>query len=132
MANLHTYRQTRAFTLPEALITVGILASVILYSILAFTVGKYATQLSKSRIIISNLLKAEMESILGSTYSTLTSSSKDIEIDNIKVRVIVDTPIVVDPDVYGYKKVHVRLEWKGGISWNKTLRDEAVMYVPRI
>ena len=61
-------KKNRGFTLPELVITIAILASAILYFILAFTVGKYATKISKERIVVSNFLRSEMENILDSNY----------------------------------------------------------------
>lgn len=135
MVSLHNiYRKKKASTLPEALITISILAFVILYFILAFTVGKYAIQLSKDRIIISNLLKAEMENALGSNYANLAAVSENITVTagskNISVNKALNLT-VEDPDVYGYKKVYVKLEWQGGILGDKTLQEEAVMYVTK-
>ena len=54
----------KAFSLTEALIAIFILASLVLCFILAFTVSKYTTQMSKTRLICINLVRKEMEEML--------------------------------------------------------------------
>ncbi len=128
------YDKKRAFVLPEALISIVLLASLVLYFILAFTVGKYATQLSKNRMIMSNLLRSEMENILATSYVNLAPISQAINVDDGSKIIPVTKTISLtteDPDIYGYKKVYVKLEWTGGISRNQMLKEEAILYVTR-
>lgn len=123
--------------MPEALISIVLLASLVLYFILAFTVGKYATQLSKNRMIMSNLLRSEMENVLATNYNSITASTRLNESINdgsktISVTTTVDIPILMEQDaygIYGYKKVHVKLDWMGGVSGTQHLSEEAVLYV---
>lgn len=126
----------KAFSLPEALIAIFILASLILSFILAFTVSKYTTQMSKSRLIVINLLRKEMEDILATSYSQidLLAGTQDIGInDGMKTMVIRKTVAVIteDPNMYGYKRAYVNMEWAGGTSGIKNLKEEAVLYVTK-
>ncbi|MBI4974979.1 MAG: hypothetical protein HZC19_04190 [Candidatus Omnitrophica bacterium] len=126
----------KAFSLPEALISIFILASLILCFILAFTVSKYTTQMSKTRLICINLLRKDMEEILATPYADVDSlaGTQDISInDGMKVMTIRKTIGVTtkDPDIYGYKKIYVAMEWAGGISGIRDLKEEAILYVTK-
>lgn len=126
----------KAFSLPEALISIFILASLILSFIFAFTVSKYTTQMSKTRLICINLVRKEMEEILAVPYVDVDSlaGTQDISInDGMKVMTIRKTVGVTteDADIYGYKKVYVAMEWASGTSGIRDLKEEAVLYVTK-
>ena len=126
-------KKNRGFTLPELVITIAILASAILYFILAFTVGKYTTKISKERIVVSNFLRSEMENILDSNYPVPEESKGAQNIvlnDGVRDLTVTKTLdfTTEDPDVYGYQKVYIKLEWTGGVTHNRILREEAVLY----
>lgn len=134
MTNL--LRQKKAFSLPEVMLAICLLASVILYFILSYTVGKYTTQLSKERLIAVNLLRQDMETVLDTTYTSIDAlaGSQTISVsDGLKTYSATKTLsiLTIDPAIYGYKEVYVKIDWAGGITKNKTLIEEMVLYVTK-
>lgn len=126
--------EKKAFTLPETSITIVILAFAILYSILSFTVSKYASVLSKQRIVVLNLVRGEMENILDTNYDLLSPITETFTVyDGLKSITVTKTVNLTteDPGTYGYKKLYVEMAWSGGVSGNRTLSEEAIMYVTR-
>ncbi len=116
--------------------SVFLLASAVGYSISAFMVARQASNLSRERIIVSNLLREDMENFLSVNYSDIVdgavltpitindgsrtfSASKTLE------------PSTVEVGIYGYKKIYAKIAWNGGISGNKPLKEEMVMYVTK-
>ena len=61
----------------ESLAGIYLLASIVLYSISSFVVGKYITRLTKDRFIVSNLLREDMENLLSVNYSTIGGAGSD-------------------------------------------------------
>ncbi len=130
------HNNEKAFSLPETLLTVFLLASVILYFILAFVIGKYTIQLSKERIIASNLLREDMESVLGASYTAIDgmAGSTNINInDGLKNFPATRTlsVLTVDPAIYGYKKIYASIQWTGGVTKNRALSEDMVAYVTK-
>lgn len=128
------HNKKRAFTLTETSITIAILAFAILYSILSLTVSKYASVLSRQRIAVLNLVRAEMENILDINYDLLSPTTETFTVyDGLKSITVTKTVNLTteDPGTYGYKKLYVKMAWSGGISGNRTLSEEAIMYVTR-
>ncbi len=128
--------QKKAFSLPEVMLAIFLLASVILYFILSYTVGKYTTQLSKERLIAVNLLRQDMETVLGTTYSSIDAlaGSQTMSLnDGMKTYSATKTlsVLTIDPAIYGYKEVYAKIEWTGGISRNATLNEDMVLYVTK-
>lgn len=133
MPNIHT---RKAFSFPETLLAIFLIASLILYFLAAFGVGKNASQLSKERLIVINLLREDMEFILGSNYSTIDSlaGSQNITInDGLKSFQATKTLGISTEDagIYGYKKVYDKIEWVGGARRNRVLNEEMVLYVTK-
>lgn len=132
-ARNNNIKKNRGFTLPETVVTIAVLASVMLYFILAFTVGKYTTKISKERSIVSNLLRSEMETVLNSNYPIpdTAKGAQDTTInDGLRDLTITKTVdfTTEDPGVYGYQKIYIKMEWAGGVTHNQILREEAVLY----
>ncbi len=128
------HNKKTAFALPEALITIALMAFVALYFILSFMVSRYSTVLSKERIVVSNLLRGEMENVLASNYDSISPVTQNITVDDGTKSMAIAKTINVnteDTDTYGYKKVYVKMEWTGGASGNRALKEEAVMYVTK-
>ncbi len=126
----------KAFSLPEVMLATCLLASVILFFILSYAVGKYAIQLSKERLIAVNLLRQDMETILSTTYVSIDTldGSQTISIsDGLKTYSATKTinVLTIDPAIYGYKEVYIMINWLGGISRNTTLTEEMVLYVTK-
>lgn len=118
------------------MLAIFLLASVILYFILSYTVGKYTTQLSKERLIAVNLLRQDMETVLGTTYSSIDAlaGSQTMSLnDGMKTYSATKTlsVLTIDPAIYGYKEVYAKIEWTGGISRNATLNEDMVLYVTK-
>ena len=126
----------KGIILVESLLGIFLLASIILYSISSFVVGKYTTRLSRERFVISNLLREDMENFLACNYSTIVDGpvSTNITInDGSRIFSATKTldPETVDAGIYGYKKIYGKIEWLGGISSTQTLLEETVMYVTK-
>ena len=127
----------KGFLLVESLVAIFLLASLILFFISAFIVGRYVTKLSRERLIVSNLLREEMETILAANYSTAPDSppvETDITIsdgagtfDAVKT-VATETE---EEGTYGYKTIYAKIEWTGGMTKNTPLVEEMVMYVTK-
>lgn len=132
------YNRKKAFSLVEVLLTMALLAGVILYFILALTIGRYATQLSKERLIINGFLRESVENILETNYTLIDgmAGTSSVSINDgsriISADITLDPPVVVDPGLYGYKKIRVRIDWTGGVTKNRALQQEVVMYVTKI
>jgi competence protein ComGC len=129
-------RQKKAFSLPEVMLAIFLLASIILLFILSYTIGKYATQLSKERLIAVNLLREDLEIVLDVNYSSIDAlaGSQNIVInDGLKNYFVTKTlsVLTVDPAIYGYKEIYARVEWTGGITRNRVLAEEMVLYVTK-
>jgi len=112
------------------------LASVIAYSISAFIVARHASKLSRERIVVSNLLREDMENFLSVNYSDIVDGSvvTDITInDGLRAFSATKTlrPETVVPGIYGYKKIYGKIIWGGGILGNKPLIEESVIYATK-
>jgi len=130
------HNQKKAFSLPEVLVAILVLASVIIYFLLSFTIGKYAIQLSKERLVVANLLREEMETVLGTNYSALVDGTAQSQIaisDGLKTFSATKTLdiVTVQAGIYGYKEIHANIAWTGGVIRNRTLSEEMVMYVTK-
>jgi hypothetical protein len=126
----------KGIILVESMLGIFLLASIILYSISSFVVGKYVTRLSKERFIVSNLLREDMENFLSVNYSTIVDGlvSTDIAInDGSRTFPATKTlePSTMEEGIYGYKKIYGKIEWLGGISGAQTLQEEMVIYVTK-
>lgn len=129
-------KDKRGFTLPETIMTIAILATVILYFILAFAVGKYTTKVSRERIVVSSALRSEMENLLDSNYPIPDASkaSQDIVVNDGSKDLTVTRTLdftTEDPGIYGYQKIYIKMEWAGGVTHGQTLREEAVSYLTK-
>ena len=118
------------------MLAIFLLASIILLFILSYTIGKYATQLSKERLIAVNLLREDLEIVLDVNYSSIDAlaGSQNIVInDGLKNYFVTKTlsVLTVDPAIYGYKEIYARVEWTGGITRNRVLAEEMVLYVTK-
>ncbi|GEM_PF-4726719 len=128
--------QEKAFSLPEVILAICLLASVMLYFILSYTVGKYTIQISKERLIAVNLLRQDMETVLDTTYVSIDAlaGSQGISInDGLKSYSATKTlsVLTIDPAIYGYKEIYARIDWAGGVTKNKVLTEEMVLYVTK-
>jgi hypothetical protein len=124
------------FSLAEAVLAVFLFASVIGYSISAFIVSRHASKLSRERIIVSNLLREDMENFLNVNYADIVDGpvSTDITInDGSRTFSATKTlePNTVVAGIYGYKRIYAKIAWAGGISGDKPLEEEMVMYVTK-
>jgi hypothetical protein len=126
----------KGFLLVESLTAIFLLASLILFSISSFIVGRYITKLSKERFIVSNLLRQEMETILAGNYSIIADGSVETPITIVDGTSTFNAVKTVDsetkePGMYGYKEIYAKIEWTGGISRSAPLVEEMVMYVTK-
>lgn len=126
--------KNRAFTLIETLVAIVILALVILNVILAFAIDNYATKMSKHRMIVINLVRSELEKALAANYGALSSVSETVYVNEGSGSLAVQKDVKVqdmkqEQDAFGYKKIYVKFVWLERIFSNKTLKEEAVLYV---
>jgi len=126
----------KGFSLAEAVLAVFLLASVIGYSISAFIVARHSSKLSRERIVVSNLLREDMENFLSVDYSDIVDGPATTYItinDGSRTFPATKTlePSTMVGDIYGYKKIYAKITWSGGISGNKPLEEEMVMYVTK-
>lgn len=126
--------KSRAFTLIETLVAIVILALVILNVILAFAIDNYATKMSKHRMIVINLVRSELEKALAANYGALSAVSETVYVNEGSGSLAVQKDVKVqdmkqEQDVFGYKKIYVKFVWLERIFSNKTLKEEAVLYV---
>jgi len=116
--------------------SVFLLASAVGYSISAFMVARQASNLSRERIIVSNLLREDMENFLSVNYSDIVDGTVLTPItinDGSRTFSAAKTlePSTIEAGIYGYKKIYAKIAWTGGISGNKPLKEEMVMYVTK-
>ncbi|MDP2928627.1 MAG: hypothetical protein Q8O01_01005 [Candidatus Omnitrophota bacterium] len=112
------------------------LASVIAYSISAFIVARYASKLSRERVVVSNLLREDMENFLSVNYADIVDGSVTTDIiinDGLRAFSVTKTlrPETVVEGIYGYKKIYGKIVWSGGILGNKPLMEEGIIYVTK-
>ena len=99
-------------------------------------VARHTSKLSRERIVISNLLRADMENFLGSNYSGIVDGSVITYVDisdgsrTFQAVKTLDSETVI-AGIYGYKKIYGKIAWSGGLSGNRPLDEEMVMYVTR-
>ena len=126
----------------ESLAGIFLLATVVLYSISSFVVGKYITRLTKDRFVVSNRLREDMESLLSVNYSAIGSddSTTPVTLDpSLLPPMSINHPQVTETlisttmatGIYGYKMIYGKIEWLGGVSGTQPLSEEMVMYVTK-
>ena len=136
-AMAHVCSRKKGFSLAEAVLAVFLLASVIGYSISSFMVSRHASKLSRERIIVSNLLREDMETFLNTNYEDIVDDgpvSTGLNInDGSRTFTATKTlePTTIVEGIYGYKTIYARIAWTGGISGDKALEEEMVMYVTK-
>jgi len=130
------HNRKKGIVLVESLLGIFLLASIVLYSVSSFVVGKYTTRLSKERFIVSNLLREDMENFLSVNYSDIEDMPVYTNItinDGSRIFSATKTlkPSTVEAGIYGNKKIYAKITWTGGISSTQTLLEEMVMYVTK-